>query len=142
VSRIRGIITRKIAELEIKHALVGHDVQRGATMNHAGMDSRVGHVETAVVRAAVAMPSRHLLQEGHRFGGSLHRVDAKRRISRMRSQPAHRAAKTLLALVRDYRPHFRGFADDAGTRPYARLLQITQQTAHPQAADLFVITEC
>ena len=59
----------------------------------------------------------------------------------MRGESAHRAAVTLLALVRDHRPHQCRFADDAGFRPDARSPQVIQQAAHAEATDFLVVSE-
>ena len=133
------IITRQVAEFKIEHAFMRHDVQRRAAMDHAGVHCRVSHVEATVIRTPVTVPPRHLFQKRHRLGGRLHGIDAIGRIGRVRSQSAHGAAVTLLALVCNHRPHFRRLADNARQRLDARLHHVGQQIAHAEAADFLVI---
>lgn len=71
----------------------------------------------------------------------LDRIHALRRQRGMRFLAAHAASVFTLTLVRNNGAHRRGFANDATGGLNAARLEITQQTAHADAADLFIIRQ-
>ncbi len=68
-------------------------------------------------------------------------IHALRHQRRMRLLAAHAAAVFALALVRDHRAHRGRFADDAASGPDTVGLQVAQQAAHANAADLLVVRQ-
>src|SRR5262252_4800581 len=116
--------------LEIEVAIAGHDVERGAAVNHARMDGRVRNIVRIVVPATFAKFARNAGEVRDDLASDLDRIDPKRRERRMRLEPANPAPPALLAFVRDDELHPRGLADDASQRANAAPHDVVDQAAH------------
>lgn len=141
VEEVGGLLRADAAELEFEAAVFGHDVQRRAALDGAGMNGGMVDVIEIVERAFLLDAPCHVFQIGDHFGGVLDRVDAGRRQARMSFETAYPAAVAELALVADDDLHAGRLADDTHHGGGMNVGEFLDQAAHAEAAHFFVMTE-
>src|SRR5450631_1330312 len=140
VERVRRRL-RQGAHVEVEFTVLGYHVGGNAAANQPRRQGRVGYRETIVallyLREAIGDLTNVDDQSRCVFDG----VDAMGDVTRMRLASVHRTAESMGALVGNDGLHGGRFTDDATARPDAVFLQVPNQAAYTQAADLFVVTQ-
>ena len=139
---IGRLVGRDGAEFELERRDVGHDVERRAAMQVAGVAGGERHVVEIVARALLRHAVGDVADLRDHARRIFDRVDAERRQRRMAGAPMHRHFQRALRLVADDDVHLRRLADEAGDRLRGPLRQLCDDPARADAADLLVIREC
>ena len=130
-----------MADFPCHVAVARDDIERGAAVDHAGVDGRVRHVIDRVERAFLDQLAVHGLEVRHELAGDLDCIDALRRERGVRLKAAHRGLVSVLALVRHHHLHAGRLSHDATGRLEALREHVGDQATHADAADFFVIAE-
>ena len=130
-----------VADFPSDIAIPRDDVERGAAVDHAGVDGGVGNVIDRVERTILDQRAVHGLEVRHELAGDLDRVDALRCERRVRLKTAHRGLVGVFAFVRHHHLHAGGLAHDAAGRLEALREHVDDQPAHADAAHFLVIAE-